>query len=96
MWRLALRSYFLTPASEPNLMNPDEVQEAIMGFKFNKAPGPNGIPNRDLKHLLQWAVSLLVPIFSAVLFNHHFPSVWKDARVISILKPGKDPGLPSS
>ena len=34
--------------------------------------------------------------FNAVLRTHHFPRVWKHARVISILKPGKDPALPSS
>ena len=55
-----------------------------------------GIPNRVLKHLPQRAVSLLVQIFNAVLLTHHFPSVWKHARVISILKLGKDPALPSS
>jgi hypothetical protein len=49
-----------------------------------------------LKHLPQRAVSLLVLIFNAILLTHHFPSVWKHARVISILKPGKDPALPSS
>jgi hypothetical protein len=96
MFDVALRSYFLTTASEPKLTNPDEVQEAIRGLKFNKAPGPNGIPNRAMKHLPQRAVSLLVQIFNAVLLTHHFLSVWKHARVISILKPGKDPALPSS
>jgi len=74
---VALRSYFLTPASEPKLTNPDEVQEAIRGLKVNKAPGPNGIHNRALKHLPRRAVSLLVQIFNAVLLTHHFPSVWK-------------------
>jgi hypothetical protein len=38
----------------------------------------------------------LVLIFNAILLTQHFPSVWKHARVISILKPGKDPALPSS
>ena len=52
--------------------------------------------NRALKHLPQRAVSLLVLIFSAILITHHFPTVWKHARLISILKPGKDPALPSS
>jgi hypothetical protein len=78
------------------LTNPEEVQEAIRGLKFSKAPGPNGIQNRALKHLPQRAVSLLVLIFNAILLTHHFPSVWKHARVISILKLGKDPALPSS
>jgi len=50
---VALRSYFLIPASEPKLTDPDEVHEAIRGLKVGKAPGPNGIPNRALKHLPQ-------------------------------------------
>jgi len=82
----------MTPASEPKLTNPVEVQEAIRGLKVGKAPGPNGIPNRALKHLSQRAVL----IFNAILVTHHFPTVWKHAQVISILKPGKDPTLPSS
>jgi hypothetical protein len=57
---VALRSYFLTPASEPKLTTLEEVQETIMGLKVSKAPGPNGIPNRVLKHLPQRAVSFLV------------------------------------
>ena len=95
MFNVALRSYFMTPVSEHKLTNPEEVQEAIRGLKVRKAAGPNGIPNRALKQLPQRAVSLLVLIFNAIL-THHFPTVWKYARVISILKPGKDPALPSS
>jgi len=86
----------MRPASEPKLTNPEEVQEAIRGLKVNKAPDPNSIPNRALKHLPQRAVSLLVLIFNAILITHHFPTVWKHARVISILKTGKDPALLSS
>jgi hypothetical protein len=93
---VALKSYFQAPASEPKLTNPDEVHEAIRGLKVGKAPGPNGIPNRALKHLPQRAVFLLVQTFNAIFLTHHFPSLWKHAWVISILKPGKDPALPSS
>jgi len=93
---VALRSYLLSPASEPQLTTPDEVHEAIKGFKVGKAPGPNGIPNSALKDLPKRAVSLLARIFNAVLCTHHFPQTWKHARVISILKPGKDLALPSS
>jgi len=90
---VALRSYFLTTASEPKLTNPDKVEEVIRGFKASKALVPNGIPNRVLNRLPQRAVSLLAQIFNAVLLAHHFPTLWKHARVISILKPGKDPAL---
>jgi hypothetical protein len=94
---VALKSYLLTRASEPKLTNPEEVQEAIRSLKISKVPGPtNGLPNRALKHLPQRAVSLLIQIFNAILFIHYFPTMWKHARVISILKPGKGPALPSS
>jgi hypothetical protein len=96
MGYVALRSYFMTPASEHKLTNPEEVQEAIRGLKVSKASRPNGIPNTALKHLPQRAVSLLVQIFHAILLTHHVPTVWKHAPVISIHKPGKDPALPSS
>ena len=82
-----LASYFMAPVSEPKLTNPEEVQEAIRGLKVSKAPGPNGIPNRALKHLPQRAVTLLVLIFNALLLTHHFPTAWKHARVISLMKP---------
>ena len=91
---VALRSYLMTPASEPNLTNPDEVQEAIRVLKISKVPGPNGTPHRALKHLLQRAVTLLDLTINAILITHQFPTVWKHARVISILKPGKDLALP--
>jgi hypothetical protein len=42
------------------------------------------------------AVLLLVHIFNAFLRTHHLPTGWKHARVISILKPGKDPAQPTS
>ena len=35
-------------------------------------------------------------MFNAVLKWQHYPAVWKNARVISLRKPGKDPTLPSS
>jgi hypothetical protein len=93
---VALRVYFLSPASEPQLTIPGEVHEVIRGLKVSKAPGPNGIPKRELKHLPKRADSLLTCIFNAVLYTHHFPQTRKHARVISILKSGKDPALPSS
>ena len=62
----------------------------------SRAPGPNGIPNRTLKHLPKRAASLLAHIFNEVLRTHYVPQRWKHARVISILKPGKDQLLPSS
>jgi hypothetical protein len=35
-------------------------------------------------------------VFNAVLRRQYFPPVWKQAHVLPILKPGKDPTQPSS
>ena len=43
---VALRSYFLTAASEPNLTDHKEVQEATRDLKVSKSPDPNGIQTR--------------------------------------------------
>ena len=89
-------SYFQTPAREPISTDPDDVQNAIRGLRLGKAPDPNDIPNRALKHLPTRAVLLFVHIFNAILRIHHFPPVWKHARVISILNRGKNPAQLSS
>jgi hypothetical protein len=44
---VTLKSYFKTPASEPKLTDPDDVQEAIRDFKFG--PGPEPYPEQGLK-----------------------------------------------
>jgi hypothetical protein len=93
---VALRSCFLTHANELKFSNPDEFQEANRGLKFGKAQGPNSIPNRALKHLLQQALSFFAQIFNVVLRTCNFPTVWKRGRVTPVFKPGKDSALPSS
>jgi hypothetical protein len=62
-------SYFQTPASEPNLADPEEVHETIRGLKVGKAPGPNGIPKRALKHLPNRAFYPLALILNAMIFE---------------------------
>ena len=66
------------------------------GSQFQQGSRPKVITNRALKHFPQRAVSIVEQIFNAVLPTHHFPTVLKHARVISVLKPGKDSALLSS
>ena len=84
---VALRSNFMTPVSEPNLTNPGEVQEAIMGLRVSKAPVPERYPKQRLEASPTASGIPMVLIFNAILHTHHFPRAWKHARVISILKP---------
>jgi hypothetical protein len=73
-----------------------EEQDAIRGFKVRKAPGTNSISNRALKHILRRALHILVAIFNEDPLAQYFPAVWKHTRIISTLKPVKDPALPLS
>jgi hypothetical protein len=72
---VALRAYPYERASEPISINPAEVQDAIRGLKIGKATGPDGIPNRALKHLPQRMILLLVAPFNAILRTQYFPPV---------------------
>jgi len=44
---MALKSYFLSPASEPQLTNPDEVHEAIRGSQGHQGFGPERYTEQD-------------------------------------------------
>jgi hypothetical protein len=91
-----MRAYKYALASEPKLTSPSEIPEAIRGLKFGKAPSPKGVPKRALRYLHKRAITFITKLFNAVLRRQYFPPAWKHARVISILKPGENPTLPSS
>jgi hypothetical protein len=63
----AMHAYDCAPASEPKLTSPSEVIRAVRGLKVGKAPGPNGIPNRVLRHLPMRAITSPTEVFNAVL-----------------------------
>jgi len=69
----AMCAYEYAPASELKLTSPSVVLHVIKGLKVGKALGPNGIPNRDLKHLSKRAITFLTSVFNAVLLRHYFP-----------------------
>ncbi|KDQ71565.1 putative RNA-directed DNA polymerase from transposon BS [Zootermopsis nevadensis] len=91
-----MRAYAYAPASNLKLTSPSEVIQAIKGLKVGKTPGTLGIPNTVLRHISRRAITFLTKVFNAVLRRQHLSSTWKHVRLISILKPGKDPTLPSS
>jgi hypothetical protein len=77
-----MRAYEYAPASEPTLIYSSEVLKANKGLK---APGPDGIPNRVLRHLPKHAITFLAKVFNAVPRRQYFPPVRKHARVVATL-----------
>jgi hypothetical protein len=72
----------------------DEVVAAIKKMKQGKAAGVDGILPEFLKNLGPKAISWLTSLFTAVMEQARTPMVWKRAKIVAILKPGKEPGDP--
>ncbi|GBP67587.1 RNA-directed DNA polymerase from mobile element jockey [Eumeta japonica] len=91
-----LQKTSLEPKDDLTPVSLSEVQLLVRLLKTRKALGLDGISNKAIKCFPQQLLSLLVAIFNACLQNCYFPSVWKEAEVIGIHKPGKPRDLPAS
>lgn len=78
------------------LCSPKELVSLLKALNPKKSPGPDSISARLILQLPGTALSRLLQIFTASFRIGHFPTAWKHAKVISILKPGKPPTDPSS
>lgn len=75
----------------------NEVEDAIMKIKKNRAPGPDGIKVEILQNTTEILVPKLTNLFNTCLKVGKFPNTWKRADVV-IIKKGtdKDPEDPKS
>lgn len=78
------------------LTNPKEVKAIIQKLPLSKAPGPDNIDNKLIKNLSKKAIVQLHYIINSIITLQHWPTKWKHAITIPILKPGKDKALPNS
>jgi hypothetical protein len=67
------------------------VQTAIHHLNPKKSPGYDLITGKILKELLPFGIKFLAHLFNAILLLNYFPSQWKVAYIILLLKPGKPP-----
>jgi len=70
---------------------PIEISSIIKTLKINKSPGHDQISNKIVKNLPTKTFIQLTHIFNATLRLSYFPSTWKSAVIIPILKPSKPP-----
>ena len=83
--------------SEQSLVFPfteEEYRKGIVTLKNNKAAGIDDILVEQLKHLgpraHRWLHLMLNTCFTGFTENK-IPKVWRQSRIIAILKPGKAP-----
>jgi ribonuclease HI len=80
----------------PNVTE-QEVLEAIQNMSPDKAPGPDGIPNRLLHLLAPIITPILTQIFDACVRLGYNPSHFQDGITVAMKKPGKrDLRIPKS
>jgi len=60
------------------------------------AVGPDDIHYAFLQHLPFPVLSILLDVFNTVWLQEIFPPCWKQATIIPIAKPGKDPSVPNN
>ncbi|GFY18233.1 probable RNA-directed DNA polymerase from transposon X-element [Trichonephila clavipes] len=65
-----------------------ELKKALLQA-HNTSPGPDGITYTMLRHLNPNSLANIIFLFNRVWKEHCFPSSWREAIVIPILKPGK-------
>lgn len=72
-----------------------ELSEAILQGK-SRAAGPDGIYYDMLRNLNTHTLETILHLFNKIWFEAYFPSAWKEAIILPLLKPGKEPTKPAS
>jgi hypothetical protein len=72
-------------------VRPCDVEKFIKTLKLKKACGIDSIPNECLRHLPRRPLVHLTHLFNHCLSLSYFPNTWKEAKIITLPKPGKDP-----
>ena len=65
-----------------------KVRKIVFSFGSNNAPGPYKVPMKVIKDALPCILPILTEIINSSLLTSVFPSDWKEAEVIALLKDG--------
>jgi hypothetical protein len=84
----------LQPVNPTTPSIPNQILRIIKHLPKRKAPSRDSIRNIDLRDLPLKAITHLTKITNVAFRFHYFPKTWKEANVISVPKPVKNPALP--
>jgi hypothetical protein len=82
--------------SHPQKIRPCDLKKLINSLKLRKTCGIDGIPNEYLRHLPRRPLVHLTHLFNHCFQLAHFPHSWKEAKIITLPKTGKDPKFPQN
>jgi len=94
--KLKLIKQLVEPLATANLSQV-EVKDAIWRIRPKKAPGKDGITSAILRKAWPIIQDQVTHLYKRCLENSLFPTCWKDAEVVVLLKgKDKDPTEPKS
>ena len=87
--RKTLRAMKKKAKHQTVIFTPTQTLAAIKKAKNSKALGPDNLSPVMLKNLGPNAINFLTNIFNMCMKSSIIPSIWKTAKIIPLLKPGK-------
>ena len=73
-----------------------EYNKGVAALKNNKAAGRDDIVVEQLKHLGPKAHKWLLTMLNICFMENKIPTIWRQSKIIAILKPGKDSSIPKN
>lgn len=103
----ALMESFLDEISIPKLteeqtrdleapLSRDEIARAIAEFPRSKAPGSDGLPVEFYSTYSDQLIPRLLALYNSIFDSSDLPASMREATIVLIPKPGKNPHLPES
>ncbi len=83
----------------PSLVYPfseEEYKKGIATLKNNKAAGRDDMLVEQLKNLGPESHKWLLTMLNKCFMENKIPKIWRQSRIIAILKPGKDSAIPKN
>ena len=74
-----------------DLFTMEELEKALSSLKLGKTAGLDGITTEVLQHFGPRAKTWILALFNQCATHTTIPKAWRKARVVALLKPGKDP-----
>ncbi|GBM23621.1 putative RNA-directed DNA polymerase from transposon X-element [Araneus ventricosus] len=70
--------------------------QSCLASVHDSSPGPDSITYSMIKHLTTESQNALLHFYNRIWQEQYFPTLWQQAIIIPLLKPGKDPKNPSN
>ena len=95
------KRHVLPPATEGDTskvypFSEGEYDKGVAALKNNKAAGRDDILVEQLKHLGPKAHKWLLTMLNICFMDNTIPTVWRQSKIVAILKPGNDSLIPKN